>query len=70
MEGLSSKIGEIVEETRRIREDLAAQFNYDLEAIFKELKEKERSGKRKLVSFPPKQPILLFITKSTKESES
>jgi hypothetical protein len=48
---------EIVEETRRNREDFAAQFNYDLDSIFKDLKEKEKAGKRKLMSFPSKKPV-------------
>jgi transposase len=48
---------EIVEEVRRNREVYAAKFNYDLNAIYHDLKAKERESKRKLVSFPPKHPI-------------
>ena len=48
----------IVEETRKVREAHAAQFGYDLEAI-NDLKEKEQRGKRKVVSFPPKRPVVI-----------
>ena len=44
----------IVEEIRRIRQEHAARFNFDLDAIFEDLKEKERRSKRKMVSRPPK----------------
>ena len=49
----------IVEEVRKVRERHAAQFNYDLEAICRDLKEQERKGRRKLVSLPPRkvQPL-------------
>jgi hypothetical protein len=34
----------IVEEVRRVREAHAARFNYDLDAIFKDLKERETNS--------------------------
>ena len=34
----------IVEEVRRIRDAYAARFNYDLGAIYRDLKERERRG--------------------------
>jgi hypothetical protein len=34
----------IVEEVRRVREAYAAKFNYDLEAIFQDLKRQERES--------------------------
>jgi hypothetical protein len=49
----------IVEETRKVREEYAAQFNYDLDAIYQDLKEKERQSGRKVVSLPPKRPLLV-----------
>jgi len=52
---------EIVEETRREREAYAAKFNYDLEAIYRDLKEKEQQSKHPLVSLSPKQPIQLMM---------
>jgi hypothetical protein len=57
---------EIVEETRRERKAYAAKFNYDLEAMYRDLKEKERQSKRPMVSLPPKPPIRLMIQKTTK----
>ncbi len=44
----------IVEEVRKIRDEYARQFDYDLDAIFRDLQEKQ-SGKQ-VVSFPPKRP--------------
>jgi hypothetical protein len=45
----------IVEEIRRYREEYAAQFNYDLDAIFEDLRRKQGRDGRKVVSLPPKQ---------------
>ncbi len=46
----------IVEEVRRFRDEYAAQFGYDLEAIYRDIQEKEKKHKDRLVSFPPKRP--------------
>ena len=43
-----------VQEIRDIRDKYAKKFNYDLEAIFKDIQEKEKKSKRKFVSFPPR----------------
>ena len=40
----------IVDEVRRIRDAHAARFNYDLEAIFKDIKEQERKSNRTFVA--------------------
>ena len=45
----------IVEEVRRVREEYAARFNYDLDAIFRDIKEQEKKSGRKFVSFPPRR---------------
>ena len=45
----------IVAEVRRIRDAHAARFNYDLRAIFRDIKEQERKSGRTFVSFPPKR---------------
>ncbi len=45
----------IVEEVRKVREAHAAQFNYDLDAIVRDLKEREQSSGRTYVSFPPRR---------------
>lgn len=44
----------IVEETRKPRDEYAAKFNYDLDAIYEDLKEQEQHNKERLVSLPPK----------------
>ena len=46
---------EIVEETRKAREEHAARFAYDLEAIYRDFKEQEKKSKKRLVSPPPKR---------------
>jgi hypothetical protein len=45
----------IVDEVRKVREAYAARFNYDLEAIFQDLKRQERESGRTFVSFPPRR---------------
>lgn len=44
----------IVEEVRAIRDAYAKQFDYNLEAIYQDLKDRETKGGRPLVSLPPK----------------
>lgn len=41
----------IVDEVRRFRDEYAARFNYDLQAIFRDLKEQERRSGRQVVSY-------------------
>ena len=50
------KTDEIVEETRKMRHEYAAKFNYDLAAIQGDLKQKEAETKSKVVSLTPKEP--------------
>lgn len=45
----------IVEEIRNIREDHAAKFNYDLDSIYRDIKEKEKKSGRKIISLVPKR---------------
>lgn len=45
----------IVEEVRRIRNEYAKQFNYDLDAVCRDLRQKQERSGRKTVSFPPKK---------------
>ena len=42
----------IVAEVRKIRDQHAAKFNYDLDAIYRDLKEKEKVGGRSYVRYP------------------
>jgi hypothetical protein len=45
----------IVDEVRRVRDAYAARFNYDLDAIFRDIKEQEKKSGRKFVSFAPRK---------------
>jgi hypothetical protein len=48
---------EIVDEVRKIREDYARRFNFDLDAICRDLRQKqEQAGGRRVVSLPPRRP--------------
>ena len=49
----------IVAEVRKVREDDAAQFNFDLQALCRALKEREQRDPRPEVSFPPKPARLV-----------
>jgi hypothetical protein len=42
----------IVDEVRRVRDAYAARFNYDLRAIYRDLKEQEKRSGRKVVPCP------------------
>lgn len=46
----------IVEEVRRIRQQYAAQFNYDLAAIFRDLQERQARGEFTVVRRKPRRP--------------
>ena len=47
---------DILLEIRRIREDYAKQFGYDLLAIHRDLKQQEQTCGRRIVSLPPRRP--------------
>jgi hypothetical protein len=46
----------IVAEIHQIREEYARKFNYDLDAMFRDIQEKQSRSGRTYVSFPPKRP--------------
>lgn len=46
----------IIEEVRKVRDAYAKAFNYDLDAICRDLQERQRASKRRVVSLPPKRP--------------
>ncbi|MBI5564431.1 MAG: hypothetical protein HY870_06025 [Chloroflexi bacterium] len=52
---------EIVEQTRLAREAYAAQFGYDLAAIYRDLQEKERQSQQPVVSLAPQRPVRVTI---------
>jgi hypothetical protein len=47
----------IVAEVRKIRDRHAASFNYDLDAIFQDLKKQEKKSRRKFIALPSKQAL-------------
>lgn len=46
----------IIEELHQIREQLAAQFNYDIRAIVADLQAREKTEDRLIVSFAEDRP--------------
>ena len=44
----------IVDEVRKLRDAHAAKFDYDLDAIFRDLKAKEKASGRQFVRYPPR----------------
>lgn len=45
----------IVEEVRSVRDAHAAQYNYDLRAIYRAVKKEEADSGRRFVKLPPKR---------------
>jgi len=45
----------IVKEVRQVRETHTAQYNFEVRAIYLELKKAEQKSKRRKVSFAPKR---------------
>lgn len=56
---------EIVEEIRRTRDEYAARFNYDLAAIYQDLKEQQDRSEHKIISLPPRKPIFFPQTNAS-----
>jgi hypothetical protein len=54
---------EIVDEVRRIREEHAARFGYDVDAIYADLKRLKQEGNGPRVSFGPRR-----LSKATSNS--
>ncbi len=46
----------IVEEVRKARNEYAKKFDYDLDAICRDLQKKQEQPGKQVVSFPPKRP--------------
>jgi hypothetical protein len=47
----------IVEQVRKIREDQASKYDYDLEKIFDEAIKRQKSSKHKTISFATRKKI-------------
>jgi hypothetical protein len=58
----------IVAEIRKIREEHAARFNYNLQAMFDDLKEGERKSGRKFVSYPPRAARPVDLTGAARKA--
>jgi hypothetical protein len=58
----------IVEEVRRLREERSARLNFDVDAIFEELKTIERERGWTVVSLAPKRTPLATDQKALLES--
>ena len=54
---------EIIKETRRLRDEYAKKFNYDLDLIFEDLQKKQKESGRKYVSFSAKKNKIQKIKK-------
>jgi hypothetical protein len=46
---------DIVDEVRRVRNEHAEKFNYDISAICADIRRKQAASKRKVVSLEPKK---------------
>jgi hypothetical protein len=51
------KKDEIVAEVRRIRDELAKEYNYDVDALIDGVRKRQKKSRRKVVSFVTKQKI-------------
>lgn len=60
----------IVDEVRRVRDAHAARFNYDLDAIFQDIKEKERQSGLDFVAGVARQPLANEAQPSTPDCGS
>lgn len=60
----------IVAEVRSVRQAHAEKFDFDLKAIYQDLKDQEGQGGRTTVSFPPKLPLPVQPAKQVILAES
>jgi hypothetical protein len=47
---------DVLREVRNVREAYARKFNYNLQAILRDLKEQQRAEGRRVVSLPSRRP--------------
>ena len=47
----------IVEETRKRRDEYAAEFNHNPDAIFDDIRKRQREAGKRRVSFPARKPL-------------
>lgn len=60
----------IVAEIRRLRDEYARRFNYDLEAICNDLREQQQRGDRRVVRRQPRRPSDLRATPEATEAKN
>jgi len=58
----------IVEEIRAGREACAARFNYDIEAICRDLREQERLSGREVITLSPKSPEPVLVVEEPRKA--
>ena len=59
---------EIVEEIHRIREEYAAKFDHNIDAIYQDIRRQQAESDRKIVSFPPRRPEQFIPKKNVPET--
>ena len=55
----------IVEDVRKVREEHAAKFNYNLDTIYQDLKRQQKRGGRKVISLPAKRVAVAVRAKAS-----
>jgi len=57
---------EVVKEVRKLREEYASKFGFDLKRIHEDLIQSQQASGRKLVRLPPKKPISVQVAPKSK----
>jgi hypothetical protein len=60
----------IVEEVRRVRQEHAAKFDYDLDKIFEDIKRMEKASGRAFISLHPKRKTQVVTPESASSLSS
>jgi hypothetical protein len=58
----------IVAEVRKARDEYAAQFNYDLREMYRDLQRQQRESGRQYVTYPPKRPTRAVVTTDSRDA--
>ena len=57
----------VIAEVRAIRDEYAARFNYDVGAIFRDIRDRQETSNRSYVNYPPRRTIDEFDESSNSE---
>jgi hypothetical protein len=60
-------IDPIVDEVRKVRDEHAKKFNYDLKAIVADLRKQQKASGREYVTLPPRKPLVLPMAKADRD---